>query len=100
MSTCTPTARVHSDSWGYTRVSYSQVTWEVDEYAVAKPNFLPMFAVGNDGGLGDGTYTYGDPANCKNCLAVGEAVQARPQLESTTQFQNLILKKDREVLSM
>ena len=63
---------------------------QVDEYAWRNPDFLPVFAAGNDGdkkasgGLGamggaqgrQGDYTVTSPANAKNILSVG-ATQVR-----------------------
>ena len=61
-------ARIHSDSWGYSTDWYVEESRETDAYAHASRDFLPMFALGNDGpSLG----TVGAPANAKNILAVG-----------------------------
>jgi subtilisin family serine protease len=57
---------------------------QVDLYAWENPDFLPVFAAGNDGGKAkpgtmatpagaspNGDYTVTSPANAKNCLSVG-----------------------------
>jgi hypothetical protein len=61
-------ARIHSDSWGSNSLSYLTDSQEVDAYATDYLDFLPMFAVGNEGPSG---FTYGVPANAKNALAIG-----------------------------
>jgi subtilisin family serine protease len=42
-------ARIHSDSWGYSTDWYVEEARETDAYAHANRDFLPMFALGNDG---------------------------------------------------
>ena len=70
-------ARIHSDSWGspsvYHRLYFGESAYvassqEVDAYATDYLDFLPMFAVGNEG---PSDTTYGMPANAKNALAIG-----------------------------
>ena len=70
-------ARIHSDSWGSDSVynllyfgesAYVASSQEVDAYATDYLDFLPMFAVGNEG---PSETTYVMPANAKNALAIG-----------------------------
>ena len=42
-------ARIHSDSWGSDSTSYTRQAQAVDEFAYEHPDFLSLFAAGNDG---------------------------------------------------
>eukprot|EP00741_Cyanophora_paradoxa_P005315 tig00000870_g5154.t1 len=72
-------ARIHSNSWGCYNPNpavdpaacntYSGDARKVDAFVWENPDFLVLFAAGNDGQYpGE---TLGSPATCKNCLAVG-----------------------------
>eukprot|EP00741_Cyanophora_paradoxa_P006822 tig00001042_g6597.t1 len=70
-------ARIHTNSWGcappgadmtYCNKYDSQPLF-VDRFMWLKPDFLVLFAAGNDGSYG--ARTVGSPATCKNCLSVG-----------------------------
>jgi hypothetical protein len=64
-------AYIHSDSWGGGAYqSYDSYSQDVDEMMWNNPDFLIVFANGNDG-PGVGTIT--PPATAKDCLSVGAA---------------------------
>jgi len=67
-------ARIHSNSWGSDYSGYSISAQEIDRYVFDNPDFLVLFAAGNDGEKG--LYSIGEPATCKNCLAVGASQNA------------------------
>ena len=76
-------ARVHSDSWGNDAPAYDALAAEVDAYAHARPDFLPIFAAGNFGdfspfffppGGGGGVSTVTSPGTAKNALSVGASL--------------------------
>ena len=69
-------ARVHSDSWGGTEVTYGQWSYEVDEYTDANQDFLSLFAIGNEGPT---LMTHSSPGDAKNTLAVGAALSDNSQ---------------------
>ena len=63
-------AYIHSASWGSsTAGEYTSRCVKMDQYVWQHPDFLPVYAAGNDGDYGIGTI--GDPAVAKNVLAVG-----------------------------
>ena len=74
-------ARIHSDSWGSLSSSavlatkdgtptsaYFTPSQELDAYAAEHLDFLPMFAIANQG---PSVMTYGIPGNAKNSLSIG-----------------------------
>ena len=65
-------ARIHSNSWGSSTDIYDYQCEEVDAYMYENPEFLAVFAAGNDGA--DGLTSIGTPALSKNCVTVGSAV--------------------------
>jgi hypothetical protein len=77
-------ARLHSDSWG-TPVSsqYDSFSEDVDRYTWEHPEFLILFAAGNEGidADGDGVVDLSSltsPATAKNCISVGATEGDRP----------------------
>ena len=67
-------ARVHSNSWndnenGAVQNNYSDASADVDEFMWNHPDFLVVFACGNNA-LG-GTGTIGSPSTAKNSMATG-----------------------------
>jgi serine protease AprX len=71
-------ARIHSNSWGAPNSNgrYDSNSVAVDRYAFDNPDFLPVFAAGNDGtdGNKDGVIDEGSvssPGTAKNALTVG-----------------------------
>ena len=68
-------ARVHSNSWGSdsTDPSYAEDAIQVDSFMCSHPDFLIIFAAGNDGA--NGYHTVSSPSTAKNALVVG-ATQA------------------------
>ncbi len=62
-------ARIHSNSWGGESNAYTSNAQEIDSFVHTHPDLLVLFAGGNDGDKGPGSI--GEPATCKNCLAVG-----------------------------
>ena len=64
-------ARVHSDSWGGSVLSYNVWSYEVDEYTHANQMFLSVFAIGNEGPT---LFTHSSPGDAKNTMAVGAAL--------------------------
>eukprot|EP00961_Rhodomonas_salina_P077236 1035720-Rhodomonas_salina.4 len=63
-------ARVHTNSWGSRTREYSITSMEVDKFVHEHPDFLVIFAAGNDG---PGSMTVDNPANSKNGIAVGSS---------------------------
>lgn len=61
-------ARVHSNSWGASVEGYGSDARDVDDFTYKNPEFLTVFAAGNDGD--NGTFTISSPGNAKNCLTV------------------------------
>ncbi|KAL6772119.1 hypothetical protein ACKKBG_A28990 [Auxenochlorella protothecoides x Auxenochlorella symbiontica] len=69
-------AMLHSDSWGVSAISYDYLASQIDWYHWDNPDFLAMFAAGNDGesttaGNPIGEMTVTSPATAKNLIAVG-----------------------------
>ncbi len=77
-------ADLHSNSWGSPMNGmYTSYSEDVDEYMWDNPDFLILFAAGNEGidKDGDGVidlYSMGEPATAKNCLTVGASEGNRP----------------------
>lgn len=67
-------ARVHSDSWGSDDSGYDSLAWDVDAFSWNNPDFLAVFAAGNDGEEGEATVF--SPATSKNGLTVGATLSA------------------------
>ena len=64
-------ARIHSNSWGARMDSvYNSESYEIDQISHDNPDYLIIFAAGNDGDtVGKGSL--GSQAVAKNCLTVG-----------------------------
>lgn len=62
--------RIHSNSWGTDQNVYDLQAQAVDAFVWAHPDFLVLFAVGNNGSAAG---TANTPATAKNLLAVGGA---------------------------
>jgi hypothetical protein len=62
-------ARLHSNSWGSSFNFYDSDTISIDHFHIVYPDFLAIFAAGNDGAKG--FYSLGNPAVSKNAIAVG-----------------------------
>lgn len=60
--------RTHSNSWGGADPIYSLETAQVDEFMWTHPDFLILFAAGNQG---PGPSSIGQPATAKNIVTVG-----------------------------
>ena len=82
--TYTNGARIHSASWG--SANYGEYTSEVkflDQYVYDHPDFLPVFAAGNDGidansnGVVD-AHSICTPGTAKNVVTVGASESDRP----------------------
>jgi len=77
--------RIHSNSWGGGDFGeYDTYAEAVDRFMWEHPDFLILFAAGNDGidGNRDGVIESGSvtpPATAKNCLTVGAAESVRSQ---------------------
>ena len=69
---------IHSASWGGTTNVYNSESQEIDEYVWRHPEFLPVFAAGNDGLKRSITCQ----AAAKNALAVGATESYRPEKKS------------------
>jgi len=61
-------AYLASNSWGSSYNGYSTNAMQVDQFMWSHPDFLILFANGNDG---PNTNTVGSPATAKNCISVG-----------------------------
>lgn len=78
-------ARIHNNSWGGGDFGeYDTYAEAVDRFMWEHPDFLILFAAGNDGidGNRDGVVESGSvtpPATAKNCLTVGAAESVRTQ---------------------
>ena len=74
-------AYIHSASWGSnTSGEYTAECSEIDEYVWKNPEFLPVFAAGNEGEDQLGRIvksSIGSPASAKNVLAVGATQNLR-----------------------
>jgi hypothetical protein len=70
-------ADLHTNSWGSpTNGIYTSYSQDVDQYVWDNPDFLILFATGNEGTDKDGDgvidlYSMGAPASAKNCVTVG-----------------------------
>ncbi|HLD74661.1 MAG TPA: S8 family serine peptidase, partial [Bdellovibrionota bacterium] len=71
-------ARIHSNSWGvpFSNGAYETYSASIDAFTWEHMDFLPVFAVGNDGGDLDkngviDADSLSSPSVSKNCLAVG-----------------------------
>ena len=71
-------ARIHSNSWGipFSNGAYENNSASIDAFTWQNMDFLPVFAVGNDGGDLDKNGVIDEdslssPSVSKNCLAVG-----------------------------
>jgi serine protease AprX len=62
-------ARFHSNSWGSSFNFYDSDTISIDNFHNVYPDFLAIFAAGNDGAKG--FYSVGSPAVSKNAITVG-----------------------------
>lgn len=64
-------ARVHSDSWGSASINYDFLSAQVDEYCWTHPDFLPVFAAGNEGDqYSSGSQEVGESApGVRRCFA-------------------------------
>jgi subtilisin family serine protease len=76
--------RIHTNSWGSQAFSnYTFDSQAVDQYVWDHPDFLILFAAGNEGvdWDGDGVVDLGSlaaPATAKNCISVGASEGDRP----------------------
>ena len=61
-------ARIASNSWGGSNYNYTTEAMQVDQFMWNHPDFLILFANGNDG---PDAQTVGSPATAKNCISVG-----------------------------
>lgn len=67
-------ARIHTNSWGdqentHPQNDYTAACVDADEFMWTHPDFLLLFAAGNDGARGDDSV--GSPSTAKNVIAVG-----------------------------
>jgi len=62
-------ARLMSNSWGTDPNGYDDMSIELDSFAWARKDFLPIFAAGNYGRKGLNTLS--SPGNAKNSLTIG-----------------------------
>jgi hypothetical protein len=62
-------ARIHSNSWGGPLNAYDDDSFSVDSFQYTHPDFLAIFAAGNEGA--EGFYSIGEPGTTKNSLTVG-----------------------------
>ncbi|MGI5921809.1 MAG: S8 family serine peptidase, partial [Syntrophomonadaceae bacterium] len=67
--------RVHVNGWGSGTNSYAANPAQIDNFVYRYPDFLPVFAAGNNG-PGNGSLT--SEANSKNALVVGSSQVPRP----------------------
>ncbi|EKX54358.1 hypothetical protein GUITHDRAFT_63496, partial [Guillardia theta CCMP2712] len=61
-------AHVHSNSWGGLNNEYSIDTYHTDDFAYLHPDYLIIFAAGNDG---PSYASVSEPAVAKNIISVG-----------------------------
>lgn len=71
-------ARMHTNSWGDeennpVKGRYTSGSQDADEFMWNHPDFLLLFAAGNDG---PGTGTVGSPSTAKNVVSVGATLRA------------------------
>lgn len=69
-------AFIHTNSWGSLTSPYDAGTADLDRFVANNPDFLVLFANGNEG---PGPGTVGTPANAKNLLGVGSALKQPEQ---------------------
>ncbi|MEN6460033.1 MAG: S8 family serine peptidase, partial [Syntrophomonas sp.] len=67
--------KVHVDGWGSGSNTYGPNSAQIDDFVYRYPDFLPVFAAGNNGS-GSGTLT--SEANSKNVLTVCSSQVPRP----------------------
>jgi subtilisin family serine protease len=69
-------ARISSNSWGSLNQGYTMTSSvQVDAFMYNNPDFLLVFAAGNEGQLGISTIS--EPASAKNVLAVGATISSK-----------------------
>ena len=85
-------ARIHTNSWGYkTDNSYTSSAHSFDSIAYQNPDYLILFAAGNDAEWSQHGATVGAPATCKNCLSVGAAVGSVEDAQASGEFPRLVI---------
>jgi hypothetical protein len=85
-------ARIHTNSWGWkVDNSYTSQAHTVDSIAYQYPDYLILFAAGNDGEWSQHGATVGSPATCKNCLSVGAAVGSVEDAQESGEFPRLVI---------
>jgi subtilisin family serine protease len=69
-------ARVHSNSWGSSDLTYTVQQRAADAYIASNPTFLVLFAAGNTGNKDPKLDLGSNQVSCKNCLGVGATQQS------------------------
>ncbi len=83
--------RIHTNSWGYDDDgNYDPISEDVDEFVWNHPDYLILFAAGNQGEDANNNNvidpgSVGSPATAKNCLSVGGSENNRPSIPMTYQ---------------
>lgn len=81
-------ARIHNNSWENSNEEsfglYDEWSRQVDDFVREHPDFLVIFAAGNQGDRGLGTV--GSAAAAKNCLTVGASRRIPPRKEIHSAF--------------
>jgi hypothetical protein len=80
-------ARLHSNSWGGPLNMYDPECIDMDAYHYSTPQFLALFAGGNDGS--DGYYSIGNPAIAKNIISIGATMSSDTYIESMAYFSGI-----------
>jgi hypothetical protein len=75
--------RTHSNSWGSAEKEYRPESAQTDSFMWNQPDFLILYAVGNNG---PAPATVGYPANAKNIVSVGATENAPADPDSITYF--------------
>lgn len=65
-------AKLHTNSWGGSYNYYTSSEISMDNFHMSNPDFLALFAAGNDGS--EGYYSVATPSVSKNCLTVGASM--------------------------
>jgi Subtilase family len=64
-------SRIFSNSWGSDDRLYTSYEYELDRFVLQHPDYVCVFAAGNEG---DKKGTVGSPGSAKNCITVGASL--------------------------
>ena len=90
-------SRIFSNSWGSSDRFYTSYEYELDRFVLQHPDFICIFAAGNDG---DDTGTVGSPGSAKNCITVGATLNTYESFYREGKWDHNISTVDKNTLSI